>query len=177
MAKKAAKKPMKKPAKKPAAKAAKSTKKPAAKKTAAKPAKKAKAAGKAAAAKPAAKPTAKIGGVAIGKVKVVNTGKTDVSAVFSPLDDRVIVEEVKTELRTAGGLFIPDTAAEPSGPKEGVVLAVGRGHLDRKGRMRPLDVKKGDTVLFETYMGDPLKIGDRDVTVLRESQLLGVKND
>jgi chaperonin GroES len=77
----------------------------------------------------------------------------------------------------AGGLFIPDTAEEPTGPKEGVVLAVGRGHLDKKGRIRPLDVKKGDTVLFETYMGNPLKIGDREVTVLRESQLLGVKND
>jgi chaperonin GroES len=170
MKKPAAKKTAAKPAK---AKAAKKPMKPAAKKRAvakksAKPAAKAKA---------VAKPVAKVAGVAIAKVKVANQGKTDVSSVFSPLDDRVIVEEVKTELRTAGGLFIPDTVADPSGPKEGVVLAVGRGHLDRKGRMRPLDVKKGDTVLFETYMGDPLKIGDRDVTVLRESLLLGVKND
>ena len=64
----------------------------------------------------------------------------------------------------------------PMGPREGKVLAVGRGHRDRKGRIRPLDVKLGETVLFESYMGDALKIGDREVTVLRESQLLGIVN-
>ena len=121
--------------------------------------------------------TGAIAGVAIGKVKVASKGKTEVSSFFSPLDDRIIVEEIKTELRTAGGLYIPDTASENPGPKEGIVLAVGRGHLGKKGHIRPLDVKKGDSVLFEGYMGDALKIGDREVTVLRESQLLGVKND
>lgn len=196
-----AKKPVKKPAQKPAKKAAaKSAAKPAAKAkpAKAKPAKATKPAAKTApkkavaksaakvATKPAtsknkpgkasaAQPVAKIAGVQLGRVKL-GGGTTDVTKVFSPLDDRIIIEEVKTELRTAGGLFIPDTASTPMGPREGKVLAVGRGHRDRKGRIRPLDVKLGDTVMFESYMGDALKIGDREVTVLRESQLLGIVN-
>lgn len=177
MAKKSVKKPAKKSAPRAAkTKSAKPTIKKAGKKAAATA--KVKAKSKPAPSKkatPGAKPTKlSVAGVKLGAVKVASPAKTDVRAVFSPLDDRVIVEEVVTELRTPGGLFIPDTVAQPSGPKEGKVLAVGRGHRDRKGRMRPLDVKLGDTVLFEAYMGSPLKIGDRDVVVLRESQLLGV---
>jgi chaperonin GroES len=169
---------------KPAAKSA------AAKKSSSKASAKTAKASKAKGAKPAAKTKSggataakavaavgAIAGVAYGVVKVASKAKTDVSSFFSPLDDRLIVEEVKKELRTAGGLFIPDTAAAPSGPKEGIVLAVGRGHRDKKGRMRPLDVKMGDTVLFEAFLGSELKIGDREVTVIRESQLLGIKAD
>ncbi len=152
------------PAKKPASKASGKAKSSSAGKTAAK------LAGAVAA-------VGAIAGVAIGKVKVASQSKTDVSSFFSPLDDRILIEAVKTELRTAGGLFIPDTVTDESGPKEGLVLAVGPGHRSKKGRVRPLDVKIGDTVVFEAYQGSPLKIGDREVTMLRESELLGVKND
>ncbi len=101
---------------------------------------------------------------------------SDISGVFSPLDDRIIIEEFKAATHTPGGLIIPDTVGASEGPKHGKVLAVGRGHLDKKGHIRPLDVKLGDTVLFEPYMGSPLKFGDRECFVLRESQLLGVVN-
>jgi chaperonin GroES len=112
------------------------------------------------------------------KQQASKTTKTEnLNAIFSPLDDRIIVEEVKAALRTSGGLYIPDTALAPDGPKHGKVLAVGRGHADKKGRLRPLDVKLGDTVVFESYLGHALKIGDRECVVLRESQLLGVVNN
>lgn len=122
-------------------------------------------------AAPAASP------VALKRVAVDNKSKTNVTDFFSPLDDRLILEEVKTELRTAGGLFIPDTAAPPDGPARAKVLAAGRGTYSKKGKLQPLDVKVGDTVLFQAFMGDPLKIGDRTVTVVRESQILGIVND
>lgn len=190
-------KPSKAPAKKASAKKAPAktaaAKKTAAKKTAAKIAKKPAKKVAPKAAKPVKATTSKakgslkkaaqilgaaagvtIAGVALSKVAAASKSSTDVTALFSPLDDRLIIEEVKIELRTPGGLFIPDTVAAPEGPKHGKVLAVGRGHTTKKGHFRPLDVKLGDTVLFESYMGQPLKIGDRDVLVLRESQLLGL---
>lgn len=105
-----------------------------------------------------------------------NSKKIGFNGLFAPLDDRLIVQEFEAETRTAGGLFIPDTADVSNGPKHGTVLAVGRGHQDKKGRIRPLDVKLGDTVLFEAFMGSPIKIGDLECIVIRESQLLGVVN-
>jgi chaperonin GroES len=137
-------------------------------KTAAKPTMKAKAsasAGKEAAPAPAKKFEGQ-----------KSTGTFSLSGHFSPLDDRIIIEEFKQETHTPGGLIIPDTVGASEGPRHGKVLAVGRGHRDKKGRIRPLDVKLGDTVLFEPYMGSPLTFGERDCVVLRESQLLGVVN-
>ena len=179
-----AKKPAQKRVTKPAQKASKKPVKKAAAK--AKPAPKAakKAAPKAgknnSAKKSAAKTVGKVAaglavaGVALSVAKLASKAMTDVTKFFSPLDDRIIIEEVKKELRTPGGLFIPDTVVDDASPKEGKVLAVGRGHRNKKGHIRPLDVKLGDVVLFETYQGSPLKIGDREVMMIRESQLLGI---
>ncbi len=98
----------------------------------------------------------------------------NLSALFSPLDDRLIVEAVEAATRTAGGLYIPDTVDASDRPQQGKVLAVGRGHRMKKGRIRPLDVQLGDTVLFESFAGSAIKIGSREVMVIRESQLLGI---
>ena len=98
----------------------------------------------------------------------------NIAAIFSPLDDRLIIEQVEAATRTAGGLFIPDTVKDDDRPKQGKVLAVGRGHQNKKGKIQPLDVKLGDIVLFEGFMGSPLKFGSRECVVIRESQILGI---
>lgn len=184
-AKKPAKKSVKKPAaKKPAAKKAAAKVKPVAK-TAKKTAKKSvqktapkkptakmkkvtkPAAPKAAASKTAAKPVAK---PAAPKAKTTS----DMSKLVSPLDDRIIVEIAEVANRTPGGLFIPDSVDRADRHKQGKVVAVGRGHVDSKGKLHPLDVQLGDIVLFDHYMGAPLEISGQDVIVVRESQLLGV---
>ena len=95
------------------------------------------------------------------------------SHVLTPLVDRILVEIVKSEKMTPGGLYIPDTA-EVSGNFKAQVLAVGRGARDKKGRLRPLDVKVGDTVLVTEYAGTPAKVMERDLRILRESEVLGI---
>ena len=102
------------------------------------------------------------------------TSNDELSSIFSPLDDRLIVEVAGAATRTAGGLYIPDTVEATDRPQQGKVLAVGRGHRDKKGRLRPLDVQLGDMVLFERFLGSELNIGDRKLFVLRESQVLGI---
>jgi chaperonin GroES len=99
---------------------------------------------------------------------------SDIAKVISPLDDRILVEVAAVATRTAGGLFIPDSVDASERQKQGTVVAVGRGHVGRKGKLRPLDVQLGDTVIFEPYMGSPIQVGDQELVVLRESQLLGV---
>lgn len=115
-------------------------------------------------AKPAPKPVA----------KAVTKKSADIAAMFSPLDDRIIIEVGDQATRTAGGLYIPDTVEEHDRPKQGKVVAVGPGHYDRKGRLQPLDVRLGDTVLFESYMASTINLDGRDLILLRESQLLGI---
>lgn len=100
----------------------------------------------------------------------------DLSQFLSPLDDRLIVQIAIGERVTAGGLFIPDTAAV-AGNKKGLVLAVGRGHRDAKGRVRPMDVKQGDQVLFTEYAGDEIEILGQKVQILRETDVMGVVTD
>ncbi len=94
---------------------------------------------------------------------------------FQPLDDRILVEREAESTMTAGGLYIPDTVTER--PTKGVVKAVGRGHQDKKGRIRPLDVKVGDTVLFTTYAGSEVEFAGGTYLILRETDLLGVSAD
>lgn len=91
---------------------------------------------------------------------------------FSPLDDRIVIEHVKRDERTPGGLYIPDSAQEK--PNSGRVVAVGRGHRDAKGRIRPCDVKVGDTVLFTAWSGAEIELDGVKFVVLREPELLGV---
>jgi chaperonin GroES len=89
-----------------------------------------------------------------------------------PLHDRVVVRREEEEERTAGGIFIPETAKEK--PVRGVVLAVGTGKLLDNGDTRALAVKVNDKILFGKYAGTELKLGDDEVLVLREEDILGI---
>ncbi|GAB5548695.1 MAG: co-chaperone GroES [Sandaracinaceae bacterium] len=89
-----------------------------------------------------------------------------------PLHDRVIIQRVKEEEKTKGGIIIPDTAKEK--PIEGKVIAVGNGKILEDGSVRKLEVKKGDRVLFGKYAGTDVKIDGEDHLILREDDILGV---
>jgi chaperonin GroES len=89
-----------------------------------------------------------------------------------PLQDRVIVKRVEEEEKTKGGIIIPDTAKEK--PIEGKVIAVGKGKVNEEGKLRALDVKKGDLVLFGKYAGTEIKLDGVDHLILREDDILGV---
>jgi len=89
-----------------------------------------------------------------------------------PLQDRVIVQRVKEEEKTKGGLFIPDTAKEK--PIEGNVVAVGNGKVLEDGTVRKLDIKPGDRVLFGKYSGTEVKLDGEEHLILREDDILGV---
>ncbi len=89
-----------------------------------------------------------------------------------PLHDRVIIKRLESETKSAGGILIPDTAAEK--PSRGKVLAVGKGKVLEDGSVRPLDVKVGDEVLFGKYSGNEIKDGKDELVVLREEDIMGV---
>jgi chaperonin GroES len=89
-----------------------------------------------------------------------------------PLYDRVIIRRVAEEEKTKGGIIIPDSAKEK--PSEGEVVAVGNGKYDDKGTLRPLNVKKGDRILFGKYSGNDIKIDGVDHLILREDDILGI---
>ncbi|HOG06728.1 MAG: co-chaperone GroES [Syntrophales bacterium] len=89
-----------------------------------------------------------------------------------PLHDRVIVERVGEEQKTAGGIIIPDTAKEK--PQEGKVIAVGPGRTDKDGKLIPMDVKKGDRILFGKYSGTEIKIDGTEYLIMRVDDILGV---
>lgn len=89
-----------------------------------------------------------------------------------PLHDRVIVQRLEGEEKTKGGLFIPDTAKEK--PQEGKVIAVGNGKILDDGKVRPMNVKAGDKVLFSKYSGNDIKIDGADHLILREDDILAV---
>src|SRR5690606_38535151 len=91
---------------------------------------------------------------------------------FRPLHDRVVVKRVTADQKTAGGIIIPDTAAEK--PSEGEVLAVGPGGRDESGKLTPLDVKVGDRVLFGKWSGTEVKIDGEDLLIMKESDIMGV---
>jgi chaperonin GroES len=89
-----------------------------------------------------------------------------------PLQDRVIVKRVAEEEKSKGGIIIPDTAKEK--PQEGKVVAVGKGKVDEDGKVRPLDVKPGDRILFGKYSGTEIKLDGEEHLILREDDILGV---
>ncbi len=89
-----------------------------------------------------------------------------------PLHDRIIVERVEEEQKTAGGLIIPDTAKEK--PQEGKVVAVGKGKKTEDGKVIELDVKVGDKVLFGKYSGTEIKVEGKEYLMMREDDILGV---
>ena len=89
-----------------------------------------------------------------------------------PLQDRIIVKRVQEEEKTKGGIIIPDTAKEK--PIEGKVLAVGNGKVLEDGKVRPLDVKAGDRILFTKYAGTEIKLDGEEHLIIREEDILGV---
>jgi chaperonin GroES len=89
-----------------------------------------------------------------------------------PLHDHIIVRRVKEEEKTKGGIIIPDTAKEK--PQEGKVIAVGKGKSLKDGKVVPLDVKKGDRILFSKYAGNEIKIDGEEHLIIREEDVLGV---
>jgi len=89
-----------------------------------------------------------------------------------PLQDRVIVKRLDSEEKTAGGLFIPDTAQEK--PVQGKVIAVGAGKLGKGGKALPVDVKAGDTVLFSKYSGTEVKLDGDEHLIMREEDILAI---
>jgi chaperonin GroES len=88
------------------------------------------------------------------------------------LHDRVVVKRLEGEEKTKGGIIIPDTAKEK--PQEGKIIAIGPGGRDETGKLTPLDVKAGDKVLFGKWSGTEVKIGDEELLIMKESDLLGV---
>lgn len=91
---------------------------------------------------------------------------------FKPLNDRVLVKRLESEEKTAGGLFIPDTAKEK--PSRGQVVAVGPGKCDDSGKRVPMSVKAGDTVLFNKYAGTEIKLDGEEHLVMREDDILAI---
>ncbi len=89
-----------------------------------------------------------------------------------PLQDRILVKRVDEEETTAGGIIIPDTAKEK--PQEGVVIAAGGGKVREDGTVQPLDVKKGDKVLFSKYAGTECTLDGEEHLIIREDDILGV---
>jgi chaperonin GroES len=91
-----------------------------------------------------------------------------------PLHDRILVKRLAEEEKTAGGIFIPDTAKEK--PQRGEIVAAGKGRINEEGKALALEVKVGDKVLFGKYAGTEIKLDDQDYLMMREEDILGVIN-
>ena len=93
-------------------------------------------------------------------------------AKIRPLQDRIILKRVKEEEKSKGGIIIPDTAQEK--PMQGKVVAVGPGARDENGKLVPIDLKKGDTVLFGKWSGTEVKLDGEELLIMKESDIMGV---
>ena len=93
---------------------------------------------------------------------------------FRPLHDRVVIKRADPETKTTGGIIIPDTAGEK--PQQGDVIAVGPGGRDEAGKLIPIDLKKGDKVLFGKWSGTEVKIDGKELLIMKESDIMGVLN-
>lgn len=89
-----------------------------------------------------------------------------------PLHDRVLIRRMEQETTSAGGIVLPDSAAEK--PSRGEVVAVGNGKIMENGEVRPLDVKAGDKVLFGKYSGSEVKVDDEELIVMREDEIMAI---
>ncbi|MCH8176089.1 MAG: co-chaperone GroES [Proteobacteria bacterium] len=92
-----------------------------------------------------------------------------------PLQDRVVVRRMEEETTSTGGIVLPGSAAEK--PAQGEVIAVGPGKRQENGKIQPVDLKKGDTVVFGKYSSNTVKIGDDELLILNESEIFGVIED
>jgi len=91
---------------------------------------------------------------------------------FRPLHDRVVLRRIEDDKKTAGGIIIPDSAAEK--PQQGEIIAIGSGTRDDDGKVTPLDVQTGDKVLFGKWSGTEVKIEGEDLLIMKESDIMGV---
>ena len=91
---------------------------------------------------------------------------------FRPLHDRVVVRRVESDEKSKGGIIIPDTAKEK--PQEGEIIAVGSGARDESGKLVPMDVKKGDRILFGKWSGTEVKLDGEDLLIMKESDIMGI---
>ena len=91
---------------------------------------------------------------------------------FRPLFDKILVERLEAEEKTAGGLIIPDTAKEK--PMQGKVIAIGSGRVTDDGKLISMTIKVGDTVLFGKWSGNEIKIEEKDSLVIKESDVIGI---
>ena len=91
---------------------------------------------------------------------------------FRPLHDRVLVERLESDTKSAGGIIIPDTAKEK--PSEGKIVAVGPGARGEDGKLAPMGVKKGEKILFGKWSGTEVKVDGKDLLIMKESDILGV---
>ena len=91
---------------------------------------------------------------------------------FRPLHDRVVVERIDADAKSAGGILIPDSAQEK--PSQGEIVAVGPGGRDEAGKLIPIDLKKGDRVLFGKWSGTEVKIDGQDLLIMKETDIMGV---
>lgn len=93
-------------------------------------------------------------------------------STLMPLGDRVVIEREQSEQKTSGGILLPDSAKDK--PARGVVVSVGEGRLDSKGTRNPLQVKPGDRVVFTSYAGEPFRVGDDELLLMREDDILAI---
>ena len=93
-------------------------------------------------------------------------------AKLTPLHDRILVKRIEEAETTRGGIIIPDSAKDK--PQEGEVIAVGKGKSNEEGKVRPLDVKEGDRILFGKYSGTEIKIDGEEFLIMREEEVLGI---
>ena len=91
---------------------------------------------------------------------------------FTPLHDRILVRRVEEAETSRGGIIIPDSAKEK--PQEGEVISAGKGKISEEGKVRPLDVKEGDRILFGKYSGNEIRLDGEDFIIMREEDVLGV---
>jgi chaperonin GroES len=91
---------------------------------------------------------------------------------LTPLHDRILIRRVEEQETVRGGIIIPDSAKEK--PQEGEVIAVGKGKVNEEGKVRPLDVKEGDRILFGKYSGTEIKIDGEELIIMREEEVLGI---
>ena len=96
--------------------------------------------------------------------------KAEATLALKPLDDRVVVEPTSAEVKTAGGILLPDTAQQK--PQQGKVVSTGPGKLTEAGTRTPLAVKVGDIVLYGKYSGSDVEVGGVEYKILRESEIL-----
>ena len=109
--------------------------------------------------------------IKIKKRRVINLA-TATKKTLKPISDKVIVQKLEPEEKTAGGIVLPDTAKEK--PQEGKIIAVGPGGYDDKGQRKPIEVKEGDHVLFAKYSGTEVKLDGEEYLILSERDILAV---